>query len=63
MSSFPPPQHFFAAADENDNFVISVINLQLNQFFKKTSMLLIWVFRQPDYEYEDKQIFLKISRF
>ena len=35
MGSFPHPMQYFAAADENDDFVIAVINFQLNQYFWK----------------------------
>ena len=35
MGSFPHPTHYFAAAGENDDFVIAVINFQLNQYFWK----------------------------
>ena len=33
MGSFPHPMQYFAAAGENDDFVIAVINFQLNQYF------------------------------
>ena len=33
MNSFPHPQHYFAAAGENDDFVITVINFMRNQSF------------------------------
>ena len=32
MGSFAHPMHYFAAAGENDDFVIAVINFQLNQY-------------------------------
>ena len=32
MSRFPHPMQYFAAASENDDFVIAVINFQLNQY-------------------------------
>ena len=35
MDSFAHPMHYFAAAGENDDFVITVINFQLNQYFCK----------------------------
>ena len=35
MGSFPHPVQYFAAAGENDDFVIAVINFQLNQYFWK----------------------------
>ena len=59
MGSFPHPRHYFAAVGENDDFVIAVIDFQLNQYF---CMLLIWVLslRHPDFEYEDKRKILKI---
>ena len=56
MGSFAHPMHNFAAAGENDNFVIPFIKL----IFLTIFMLLIRVFRRPDFEYEDKQKFLKI---
>ena len=31
MGSFPHPTHYFAAAGENDDFVIAAINFMLNQ--------------------------------
>ena len=34
VGSFPHPQHYFAAAGENEDFVIAVINFQLNQCFE-----------------------------
>ena len=33
MGSFPHPTQHFAAAGENDDFVIAVANFQLNQYF------------------------------
>ena len=33
MGSFAHPMQYFAAAGENDDFVIAVINFQLNQYF------------------------------
>ena len=33
MGSFAHPMHYFAAAGENDNFVIAVINFQLDNYF------------------------------
>ena len=54
MGSFAHPMHYFAAAGENDEFVIA------QQIFLKTFMQLIWVYRRPDFECEDKQKFLKI---
>ena len=36
MGSFPHPMHYFAAAGENDDFVIAVNNFMLDQF--------LWVF-------------------
>ena len=41
MGSFLHPQHYFAAAGENDDFVIAVINFQLNKYFWK---LLCYLF-------------------
>ena len=32
MGSFPHPKHYFAAAGENEDFVIAVINFWLNQY-------------------------------
>ena len=67
ISSELCPQHYFAAAGENDYFVIAVINFQLNQHLKKLLCYLIGVFRRPDLEYQDKrkflQIFLKSQNF
>ena len=34
MGSFPHPIQYFAAAGENDDFVITVINFQPNQYFE-----------------------------
>ena len=31
MGSFPHPTHYFAAAGENDDFVIAAFNFKLNQ--------------------------------
>ena len=33
MGTFPHQMQYFAAAGENDDFVIAVINFQLNQYF------------------------------
>ena len=33
MGSFAHPMHYFAAAGENDDFVIAVINFQLYKHF------------------------------
>ena len=35
MGRFAHPMHYFAAAGENYDFVIAVINFQLNQYFWK----------------------------
>ena len=32
MGSFAHPMHYFAAAGENDDFVIAVINFQINKY-------------------------------
>ena len=58
MGSFPHPMHYFAAAGENDDFVIIVINFQLSQYFK--NFYATWVFRCPDFEYEDEWKILNI---
>ena len=49
--------HYFAAAGENDDFVIAVISFQRNRFFLKISMLLIRIggksqkcFWEPEYQ-------------
>ena len=33
MGSFGHPMHYFAAAGENDDFAIAVINFLRNQYF------------------------------
>ena len=38
MGTFPHPMQYFAAAGENDDFVIAVINFPLNQYFWVTTL-------------------------
>ena len=60
MGSFPHPTHYFAAAGENDDFVIAVINFPAKPIFLKNFRLIMWVLKGPDFEFIDKRKLSKI---
>ena len=62
MGSFPHPTHYYAAAGENDDFVIAAINFMLNQSLWFFFMLLICVYSPPDFKFEENRNFLKIFK-
>ena len=48
MGSFPHPTHYFAAAGENDDFVIAAINFMFlipppPNFSQKPKFVLLWI--------------------